>query len=387
MNFKSQIMNSVGFNDSESNNKIAVAMSGGVDSSVTAALLNDCGYDVFGISMYLYDTKIDINNKKTCCAGIDINDAKKVCDQLGIKHFVLNYNSKFSNQVIDNFADSYIRGQTPIPCITCNQTVKFVDMLNFSKKMGARALATGHYINRQIIDNYPQLFRAKDLSKDQSYFLFSTTFEQLSFLRFPLGEFNKSKIRDFAKYFNLQVAEKPDSQDICFVPDGKYANLVRKLRPESIKQGPIYHVDGSYLGEHNGIIDFTIGQRKGIKIGGRKNVLSEDSILYVVSIDELNNKIVVGPKKYLSCSEFLIDDCNWIVKEAPYGSDVLVKLRNTSLPVKAKIEYNIIDKSVCVKLKNFVYGISPGQAAVFYNMSNKDHVLGGGWIKKTKSHY
>ncbi len=386
MNFKSKLIKSVGFSPDD-NKKIAVAMSGGVDSSVTAALLHKCGYNVFGISMHLYNEKININNKKTCCAGIDINDAKKVCDKFGIKHYILNYNSRFGEQVISHFVDSYIIGETPIPCITCNQTVKFVDMLNFSKSKGAFALATGHYINRRVINGEPQLFRAKDLSKDQSYFLFTTTADQLSFLRFPLGEFNKLTIRDLAKFFDLNVADKPDSQDICFVPDGKYSNLVRKLRPNSIKQGSIYHIDGTYLGKHNGIIDYTIGQRKGINVGGRKNISSEDSILYVISIDENDNKIIVGPKKFLSCSEFLVDNCNWIVKKGLFEKEVLVKLRNTSIPVKASIYHDASKKSVKVKLKDHEYGISPGQAAVFYNLSDESHILGGGWIKKTKSHY
>ena len=260
-------------------------------------------------------------------------------------------------------------------------------MLNFSKSKGAIALATGHYIKRQVINGEPQLFRAKDLSKDQSYFLFTTTNEQLSFLRFPLGELNKLTVRDLAKFFDLNVAYKPDSQDICFVPDGKYSNLVRKLRPDAIKKGSIFHVDGTYLGEHNGIIDYTIGQRKGIKVGGRKNVLPEDNILYVISIDDIDNKILVGPKKYLSCSEFLIDNCNWIVKKKPFDKDVLVKLRNTSNPVKGRINFDVLKKSINVKLNNNQYGISPGQAAVFYNLKNENHILGGGWIKKTVSNY
>tara|TARA_Y200000002_G_scaffold357392_1_gene339886 strand:- start:758 stop:1546 length:789 start_codon:yes stop_codon:yes gene_type:complete len=259
-------------------------------------------------------------------------------------------------------------------------------MLNFSKKQGAEALATGHYIRREIINGKPHLYRANDLSKDQSYFLFATTFEQLTFLRFPLGDFKKSVIRDLARHFNLKVAEKPDSQDICFVPEGKYSNLVRKLRPESIEKGDIFHVDGTYLGEHNGIIDYTIGQRKGIRIGGRKNVSEEDSKLYVISIDEKKNKIYVGPKKYLSCDEFLINDCNWINKNNKNHLDAFVKLRNTSKPVKVNIEINKENNTANVKLQIPEYGISPGQAAVFYNVSDDNHVLGGGWIKSTKNY-
>ena len=384
MDFNTKIIKCIGLDGSPSNHKIAVAMSGGVDSSVTAALLNKAGYDVFGVSMHLYDEKIKVNNSKTCCAGIDLNDAKKVCDKLGINHFILNYSSRFNENVISDFTESYLRGETPIPCVKCNQTVKFVDMLNFSKKKGAVALATGHYIRREIKDGKPNLYRANDLSKDQSYFLFTTTFEQLSYLRFPLGEFTKSTIRDLAKYFDLKVAEKPDSQDICFVPDGKYSNLVRKLRPESVQKGDIYHVDGSHLGEHNGIIDYTIGQRNGIRIGGRKDIPENEAKLYVISIDEKNNKIIVGPKRYLSCDEFLINECNWITHSDKNKFDALVKLRNTAKPVKVEIKIDFERSSANIILKNPEFGISPGQAAVFYDLVDENRVLGGGWIKSTK---
>ena len=386
MDFNSKIIKSIGLEGKPSDHKIAVAMSGGVDSSVTAALLHKAGYNVFGVSMHLYNEKIKVNNSKTCCAGIDINDAKKVCDKLGIDHFILNYSSRFNDQVISDFTKSYLKGETPIPCVKCNQTVKFVDMLNFSKKMGAVALATGHYIRRDIKDGKPNLYRANDLSKDQSYFLFATTFEQLSYLRFPIGDFTKSTIRDLAKYFDLNVAEKPDSQDICFVPDGKYSNLVRKLRPESVQKGDIYHVDGSYLGEHNGIIDYTIGQRKGIRIGGRKDVPDNEAKLYVISINEINNKIVVGPKQYLSCNEFLINECNWITGSDKNKFEALVKLRNTAKPVQVKIQTDLEKSSASVILKNPEFGISPGQAAVFYDLVDENRVLGGGWIKSTKNY-
>jgi len=386
MDFNSKIIKSIGLEGKPSDHKIAVAMSGGVDSSVTAALLHKAGYNVFGVSMHLYNEKIKVNNSKTCCAGIDINDAKKVCDKLGIDHFILNYSSKFNEQVISDFTESYLKGETPIPCVKCNQTVKFVDMLNFSKKIGAVALATGHYIRRDIKDGKPKLYRANDLLKDQSYFLFTTTFEQLSYLRFPLGDFTKSKIRDFAKYFDLKVAEKPDSQDICFVPDGKYSNLVRKLRPESVQKGNIYHVDGFFLGEHNGIIDYTIGQRKGIGIGGRKNIPESEAKLYVISIDEKNNKIIVGPKRYLSCDEFLIKECNWLTENDQNKFEALVKVRNTAKPVKVKVQIDLKKSNASVMLKNPEFGISPGQAAVFYDLADENLVLGGGWIKSTKNY-
>ncbi len=388
MDFSSKIIKNIGLEGKPSNHKIAVAMSGGVDSSVTAALLHKAGYNVFGVSMHLYNEKIKVNNSKTCCAGIDINDAKKVCDKLEIDHYILNYSSRFNDQVISDFTESYLKGETPIPCVKCNQTVKFVDMLNFSKNMGAVALATGHYIRRELKDGKPNLYRASDLSKDQSYFLFTTTFEQLSYLRFPLGDFTKSTIRDLAKFFDLNVAEKPDSQDICFVPDGKYSNLVRKLRPESVQKGDIYHVDGSHLGEHNGIIDYTIGQRKGIRIGGRKDAPENEAKLYVISIDEKNNRIIVGPKRYLSCNEFLIHECNWITECDQKKFDALVKLRNTSKPVEVevKVQIDLNSSSANVKLKIPEFGISPGQAAVFYDLVDENRVLGGGWIKSTKKY-
>ena len=385
MNFKNKVIESIGFKGNPSQFTIAVAMSGGVDSSVTAALLKECGYNVFGVSMHLYEEKVEVNNRKTCCAGIDINDAKKVCDSLGVDHYILNYSSKFNDNVISDFTESYLRGETPIPCVKCNQTVKFVDMLNFSKNKGADALATGHYIRREVKEGRPHLYRANDLSKDQSYFLFTTTYEQLTFLRFPLGDFTKSKIRNLARKFNLKVADKPDSQDICFVPDGKYSNLVRKLRPESIQSGDIYHVDGTYLGEHNGIIDYTIGQRKGIRVGGRKNVPENETKLYVISIDEKNNKIIVGPKQYLSCDNFIIKDCNWIMMNNKKKLNALVKLRNSSKPIQATIQMDVEKSTANVKLKYPEYGISPGQAAVFYDLVDENHVLGGGWIKSTKN--
>ena len=292
-----QIIKEMDLDGDPSNHRVVVAMSGGVDSSVTAALLVEAGFEVVGLTMQLYDYGKALQKKGACCAGSDINDARVVSSKLGIPHYVLNYESIFQNQVINDFADSYLRGETPIPCVRCNQTVKFTDMFDRAKNLGASAMATGHYIRRKTKLGYPSLHTGIDPSKDQSYFLFATTKNQLKFVRFPLGSLTKNETRSVAKRHGLNVANKPDSQDICFVPEGNYAEVLRKLRPGSIEAGNIIDVKGNVLGKHNGIIDFTIGQRKGIGVGGRKDVDDNNSILYVISLDIEKNNVMVGPKE------------------------------------------------------------------------------------------
>ncbi len=366
-----------------SKHRIVVAMSGGVDSSVTAALLVEAGFDVVGLTMQLYDHGKTVQKTGACCAGSDINDARLVSSKLGIPHYVLNYESIFQEQVMNDFVDSYIRGETPIPCVRCNQTVKFTDMFDRAKKLGASALATGHYIRRKNRSGNPSLYTGIDTSKDQSYFLFATTKKQLDFIRFPLGSLTKDETRAVAKRYELNVADKPDSQDICFVPEGKYADVVRKLRPGSIDAGNIIDVDGNILGKHNGIIDFTIGQRKGIGIGGRKGVDDNNSILYVIALDTEKNNVIVGPKEFLSCNKIKISDCNWLIDLTPEAEfKVLVKLRNSSQPVIGIIKVSSDTSHAYLLFDKPQFGVSSGQAAVFYNVIDSSHVLGGGWITK-----
>ena len=364
-----------------SKHRIVVAMSGGVDSSVTAALLVEAGFDVVGLTMQLYDYGKTVQKTGACCAGSDINDARLVSSKLGIPHYVLNYESIFQDQVMNDFADSYIRGETPIPCVRCNQTVKFTDMFDRAKKLGASAMATGHYIRRKTKLGNPTLHTGIDSSKDQSYFLFATTKKQLDFVRFPLGSLTKDETRSVARRYELNVADKPDSQDICFVPEGRYADVVRKLRPGTIDEGNIIDVNGNVLGKHNGIIDFTIGQRKGIGVGGRKGVDDNNSILYVIALDAKNNNVIVGPKEFLSCNKIKISDCNWLIdlyQETEFR--VLVKLRNSSQPVIGKIKVNFDHSYAYLSFDKPQFGVSTGQAAVFYNVRESSHILGGGWI-------
>ena len=376
-----QIIKEMDLEGDPSNHRVVVAMSGGVDSSVTAALLVEAGYEVVGLTMQLYDYGKALQKKGACCAGSDINDARLVSSKLGIPHYVLNYESIFQDQVMNDFADSYLRGETPIPCVRCNQTVKFTDMFDRAKNLGASAMATGHYIRRKTKKGRLSLYTGVDPSKDQSYFLFATTIKQLDFVRFPLGSLTKDETRSVAKRHDLNVANKPDSQDICFVPEGKYAEVVRKLRPGSVEPGNIIDVNGNVLGKHNGIIDFTIGQRKGIGIGGRKGVDDNNSILYVIALDTKKNNVIVGPKEFLSCKKIKISDCNWLidlVNEKEFR--VLVKLRNSSQPVIGTIKVNFDNNLAYLTFDEPQFGVSTGQAAVFYNIKESSHILGGGWI-------
>jgi tRNA-specific 2-thiouridylase len=377
------MLNSLDIAKPANETRVVVAMSGGVDSSVVAGILAKEGYDVIGITLQLYDHGTATFRKGACCSGQDIDDAKRVAAQLNIPHYVLDYEKRFAQAVINPFAEAYARGETPVPCITCNQSVKFEDLMSEARQLGADILATGHYVQTKLTDvkkssSRRQLLRPIDNERDQSYFLFATTPSQLDFLRFPLGGLPKSKVRELAHEMGLEIADKQDSQDICFVPMGKYGDVIRKLKPESQKKGDIIHLDGRVLGVHEGIINYTIGQRKGLGIAAPEP-------LYVVRLDAKKNQVIVGGHNDLKSYTVKLRDVNWLgegdlkILAAGNGMAIHAKLRSTRAPQSSVIQ--IINDEIYVTLVDGEHGISPGQACVFYSdESNTSEVLGGGFI-------
>ena len=347
--------------------RIVVAMSGGVDSSVVAALAAKTGAEVIGVTLQLYDHGEAVKRSGSCCAGQDIYDAKTVCDRLGIAHYVLDYESRFRTGVIDRFADEYAQGRTPVPCSLCNQGVKFTDLINFARELGADCLATGHYVRRVERDGRVELWKGRDPARDQSYFLYGTTRDQLDYLRFPLGDLPKSETRKLAAEAGLVVADKPDSQDICFVPDGDYAGLVKRLRPETAASGPIVDLEGRVLGEHHGVVHFTVGQRRGIEIGGQPEPL------YVVRIEPDEQRLVVGPRRALAVAAARVERINWLAEEPV---QVEAKVRSLARPVSGRWDGDRLT------FASPEYGVAPGQSAVFYD---GDRLLGGGTIIATEA--
>jgi tRNA-specific 2-thiouridylase len=370
-------LNSLGFAKPPSQTRVVAAMSGGVDSSVVAAMLKREGYDVVGVTLQLYDHGAAVNKPGACCAGQDIHDARRVADAVGFPHYVLDYESRFRSAVMEDFADTYLAGATPIPCVRCNQSVKFRDLKRVAEDLGADCLATGHYVQRIEGPMGPELHRAADASRDQTYFLFATTREQLAYLRFPLGGMPKTEVRKLADELGLRVAAKPDSQDICFVPNGKYQAVVEKLRPGAIEPGEIVHVDGRVMGAHNGVINFTVGQRRGLGI-------ATGEPLFVVKLDAAAKRVIVGPREALGVSRIALKEVNWIGEPVASEDDldgrpILVRVRSTRPPVAAKLS---IGAGWHVDLDEPEEGVAPGQAAVFYDPGST-RVLGGGWIAAT----
>tara|TARA_X000001036_G_scaffold1435_1_gene1181 strand:- start:219 stop:1337 length:1119 start_codon:yes stop_codon:yes gene_type:complete len=367
-------LNSIGLKKKPSDTTVVVAMSGGVDSSTVAGMMKEEGYKVIGITLKLYDDGKEVAASKQCCSGQDIMDAKRVADKLNIEHKILYYQNKFKKGVIENFVDSYLKGETPIPCVQCNQTVKFRDLFEVSKELNADAMITGHYVKSITSGNETSMYRAIDENRDQSYFLFNTTKEQLNYLRFPLGSMLKNETREIAKKLELNVADKPDSQDICFVPNGDYVSVIKKFRPESLKKGNIKDLKGKVIGVHDGIVNFTIGQRKGIKI-------SDKEPLYVLEINSEKNEIIVGPREKLGKKIIHLKDLNLLVEKKELEKEIFVKVRSTGKLLEAKIKVKNQNLAV-VNLKTPEDGISPGQACVFYKKDESGYkVLGGGWIK------
>ena len=369
-------LNSLGFKKPPAETKVVVAMSGGVDSSVVAAYLSEQGYNVVGITLQLYDHGQALAKKGACCAGQDIQDARRVADMMNFPHYVLDYENSFKTSVIDEFAESYLAGATPVPCIRCNERVKFKDLLETAKDLEADCMATGHYIQRKVGSNGSELHTAANIQKDQSYFLFSTTQDQLDYLRFPLGNLNsKTETRALADKYGLTIANKPDSQDICFVPDGDYTSVIEKLKPGAAEPGEIISETGVVLGQHSGIIHYTVGQRRGLGVGGTKEPL------YVLELDVTKKRVIVGPRKSLSITSFSVKEVNWL-GDKPFESQkywsLKVKIRSTQDYQEAKVKPLSKTKAL-IELKNSEEGVSKGQACVFYD-KNTTRVFGGGWI-------